>query len=125
MENKYGYDEVVDTAGDLIEVQRNIREALKDGAQLTDLLVIYDNYPKLKEVWEDRKVFAQQLLDLTPEESGLAWEQIVERVGMDKDKAERVMFAGLRNAGRAYRLYSYAKSELLDMYNDIEETLKS
>jgi hypothetical protein len=124
-ENKYGFDEVVDTACDLIEVQRDIRGALKDGFQLSDILVLYNQYPKLKEVWEDKKVFGQQLADLTPDESTQAWDQITARVGIERDKAERIVYAGLRNGGRAYRLYDYTKNELVDMYNDIEDSFKS
>lgn len=124
-ENKYGFDEIVDTAGDLIEVQRDIRGALKDGLQLSDILVLYNQYPKVKEVWEDRRVFAQQLADLMPEESTQAWDQITARVGIERDKAERILYAGLRNSGRAYRLYDYARNELVDMYNDIEDSFKA
>jgi hypothetical protein len=53
--NQYGYDEVVDTLGDSIEIYRLIKEPLQDGLQFTDILDLYRAYPRALEVFNDRQ----------------------------------------------------------------------
>jgi hypothetical protein len=53
--NTLGYDEVVDTLADSITVYRKISTPLQDSFQFPDLLSLYDAYPHLREMYDDRK----------------------------------------------------------------------
>jgi hypothetical protein len=54
-ENLLGYDEVVDTLADSITIYRKISTPLRDGFQFPDLLSLYDAYPHLREMYDDRR----------------------------------------------------------------------
>lgn len=82
-----GFDEVVDTAIDVIETARKVRDAIADGIDLTDVATIFSIAPRLAEVYRDRAVFAAQLADLTPEESTLAAAAIAARTDVPGDRA--------------------------------------
>lgn len=81
-ENKYGYAEVVDTISDAIEFAEKAEKALSDGFQVTDLMVMVTEFPKLKEIYNDRKTFLLEFKDLTPAESEQALAQIAKRTGL-------------------------------------------
>ena len=81
-ENKYGYAEVVDTISDAIEFGDKAEKALSDGFQVTDLLVMVQEFPRLKEIYQDRKTFLLEFKDLTAAESEQALAQIAKRTGI-------------------------------------------
>ena len=81
-ENKYGFSEVVDTISDAIEFADKVEKALIDGFQVTDLLVLVQEFPRLKEIYQDRKTFLQEFKDLTAAESEQALAQIAKRTGI-------------------------------------------
>jgi hypothetical protein len=83
--NELGYDEVVDTLADLLDVVDIVKLQLKDGFQFTDAFSVMQIYPKLKEVFDDRKVFVSQFLDMTPGESDQAVLELSERIGAEVD----------------------------------------
>lgn len=81
-ENKYGFAEVVDTISDAIEFGEKAEKALSDGFQVTDLMVMVTEFPKLKEIYNDRKTFFMEFKDLTASESEQALAQIAKRTGI-------------------------------------------
>lgn len=118
--NNLPYDEVVDTFGDSIEIYRKIREPLADGIQFTDILAIYDAYPQTVEVYNDRKVFLEQFLDLTAEESAAVVVDVAKRTGEPRDTVEQTMQLSLRVASRTYRLGRHVMEEGQDILADVK-----
>lgn len=120
-ENKYGFDEVVDTFSDAIEVATGFEGKLKDGIQFTDSFELVEQYPKMVEMYNDRKIFAQQLADLTPEETDQAVAQIAERTQKDEGFVRKYAIKSLNLAARIYRLGRH----VIDEFQDIREELKN
>jgi hypothetical protein len=114
-QNLLGYDEVVDTLADSITVYRKISEPLRDGFQFPDLLSLYDAYPHLREIYDDRRTFSAQFLDLTAEESISVLDELSQRTGVARDKVEQVAFRAFGVAGRTYRLVRHNISEIQDI----------
>ena len=119
-ENKFGFDEVVDTFSDAIEVATGFEKKLKDGLQFTDTFEIVTQYPKIVEIYNDRKVFAQQFTDLTPEETDKAVEQIAERTGKDEGFVRKYAIKSLNLAARVYRLGKYVISEFEEIRDEVK-----
>lgn len=82
MVNELPFDEVVDTACDILEMANSVAKALEDGIDLTDIGVLFSVAPKIAEVMRDRQSALDQLLDLTPEEAEQAAQQIGRRMGV-------------------------------------------
>lgn len=120
-ENKYGFDEVVDTFSDAIEVATGFEGKLKDGIQFTDSFELVEQYPKMVEMYNDRKIFAQQLADLTPEETDQVVAQIAERTQKDEGFVRKYAIKSLNLAARIYRLGRH----VIDEFQDIREELKN
>jgi hypothetical protein len=117
---QYGYDEVVDTLGDSIEIYRKINTPLEDGLQFTDILALYDAYPLAMEVFNDRNTFIRQFLDLTPDESVRVLDELSARTGTPRDKVEQIATQSFQMASRVYRLGSYVVEESKGIYADIQ-----
>lgn len=105
--SKLGYDEIVDTLGDSIEIYRDIKEPLSDGFQIPDLITIYGAYPKATEIYRDRNTFWAQLLDLDGDESVKVLDDLSVRTGIPRDNVERVAFQSFSVASRTYRLVQH------------------
>lgn len=120
-ENKYGFDEVVDTLADAIEVATGFEEKLKDGLQFTDSFEIVEQYPKIVEIYTDRKIFIQQFNDLTTEETDQAVALIAERTGKADGFIRKYAIKSLNLAARVYRLGKH----VFDEFEDIREELKT
>jgi hypothetical protein len=114
-ENLLGYDEVVDTLADSITVYRKISTPLRDGFQFPDLLSLYDAYPHLREMYDDRRTFAAQFIDLTAEETIAVLDELAVRTGVPRDKVEQVAFRAFSIAGRTYRLVRHNLAEIQDI----------
>lgn len=76
-----GFDEVVDTACDIIESGRIIGVAVSDGFQITDLGALFQLTPKVTEIKGDWRKALDQLNDLNPAEAKEAARQIAARTG--------------------------------------------
>lgn len=118
--NQYGYDEIVDTSVKVILVARDFHQALKDGVQVNDALVVWKQYPNIQDIVNDRKTFAKQLLDLTPEESLAAFTEISEKTGVPVAGIDRVILTSLKTAGRIYRLVDYVLDEGAEIVDDLK-----
>lgn len=118
--NKYGYDEIVDSSVKVISITRDFHQALADGVQVTDAMVIWKQYPNIQSVVNDRKIFAQQLRDLTPEESVAAYAEIAEKTGLPVSGIDRVILTSLKTASRIYRLVDHVIDEGSDIYEDLK-----
>lgn len=121
LSNGLPYDEVVDTYADSIEIYRKIKGPLSDGLDFTDILAVYDAYPLAVEVFNDRKKFVDQFLDLTPQETVLVFNEVQERTGEPRDKVEAISQKSLRVAARTYRLGRYVIEEGKEILLDVQE----
>lgn len=98
MSNTLGFDEVVDTLADALEVTEQIHAALKDGIQITDAGILFSIAPKALEIRRDWPVFKSQLADLSPVESGDVAYQLGQRLGRSTDGIVTHALDGLRLA---------------------------
>lgn len=80
-----GFDEVVDTAVDIMEAAKIVADAAADGVSIADVSVLFSLTPKVIEIMRDRKTAVDQLLDLTPEEAEIAAGQIAARLNVPSD----------------------------------------
>lgn len=121
LSNNLPFDEVVDTYVDAVGIYRDIREPLRDGFDFPDLFAIYKAYPAALEIYNDRNIFVDQLLDLTPEESVLVYDQVSQRTGEPRDGVELVASKSLRVSLRTYRLVRHNMEEVKEILIDIKE----
>ena len=105
--NNLPYFEVVDTFADAVEVAQIVEERLRDGADFGDLIGIYSAYPRLLEIYQDRKTFWAQFTDLTVEESVLVYEELADRFGQDRDQIESFVLGAYDVASETYALVDY------------------
>lgn len=113
-----GYDEVVDTIADALEFLDWCEDRLEDGAGFDDAIALVGQYPKLQEIYEDRKTFAAQFLDLDANETQAAVRDIAKRVGKEEDVVRTKGIQALQIADRTFRLYHYAKGEGIAIFED-------
>lgn len=104
MANELGFDEVVDTAVDIIETADALGNALQDGFQISDLTVLLTIAPKAAEIKRDGRTAVNQLLDLTPDEAVQAAAQIAARTGKPATGIIARVNEGLTLTVRTYRL---------------------
>jgi len=120
-ENELGFDEVVDTISDAIRFGSFIEERLSDGVGFDDAIALIPQYPVLQEMYDDRKLFAAELLDLTNEEASEAVKEIAAKVGEDEGFVREKGVKFVRLAARAFNLYTYAKNEVIGLYADAKD----
>jgi len=120
-ENLYGYEEVVDTISDEIEIVSKAEERLKDGFQFDDLFLVLEEYPRILEFGEDWVEFKTQFKDLTPEEAKEAYAEIAERTALTPGAVQEKAVIAIKIVSRIYNLYSYAKAEAIGIFDDVKE----
>lgn len=115
MSEKYGFDEVVDTLADAIEIAQDFAEKMPTGdgsvieKAMPILFELVEQWPKLKEIYEDRETFWQQFKDLDAAESAAAVDQIGERVGLDGNAVIDKALRSLNLAAIIYETFEYNK----------------
>jgi hypothetical protein len=98
-----GFDEVVDTAVDILESAETLASALKDGFQFTDIPALISVAPKAQEIAKDGRTAINQLLDLSPEEAEEAAKQIALRTGKHPSGITVKVNEGFTLIARTYR----------------------
>lgn len=106
-QNNLPYFEVVDTFGDAVEVAQIVEERLADGADFGDIIGIYNAYPRLLEIYQDRQTFWAQFTDLTVEETTQVYDELAQRFGQDRDKIETYVLSAYDIAAETYALVDY------------------
>jgi len=115
MSKEYGFEEVVDTLSDAIEVTQAFAEKIpgSDGSLIEKAMPIVfelvEQWPTLKEIYEDRDIFWTQFKDLDAAESAAAVDQIAERVGLDGDVVADKALSALNLAATIYETFEFAK----------------
>lgn len=115
MSKKYGFDEVVDTLSDAIEVTQAFEEKLptEPGSIIEKAMPIVfelvEQWPKLKEIYTDREVFWQQFKDLDAAESAAAVDQIADRVGLESSVVADKALRALNLAATVYETWEFAQ----------------
>lgn len=119
-----GYQELADVLNNTLTVAADVREALKDGLQVTDALVIWKNFPLLREVYEEGKEALQQLTDLTPDEAEKVIALIDKNPNLPADQLFTKIKTALRLLGRTYRLVDNLIQEGRDLAQDWVELFR-
>lgn len=105
------FDEVVDTVCDVIEVGQKFYDTLADGAQITDVVVLWTVWPRVQEIYVDRKTFVAQAKDFTLAKLGPAFEAAAARLGTTPGAVSSKFAAGFRVLTRVNNLVGYNISE--------------
>lgn len=93
-ENKFGYDEIVDTISDLIDAEVKAYEIFKDKFDIAKALTwAIGEYATIKEAFDDFAVFEAQMKDLFADEGMRA----IEAIAQNLTEAQR-------NKSRLYKL---------------------
>lgn len=109
-----GFDELVDTAADILETADLIGGALSDGFQITDLGVLLSVAPKAAEIKRDGKQAVNELLDLDADEAAKAASAIAERTGKPT--------TGIINrVNEAFTLSARTYRQVTDGYNLVQD----
>lgn len=101
--DKLNFDELVDTAVDVLEAADALGTALKDGFQITDIGVLLSVAPKAQEIAKDGRQAINELLDLTPDEADLAVAEIAKRTGRNPSGLIIKVNEGFTLTARTYR----------------------
>lgn len=101
---KLGFDELVDTAADILEAADQIGGALSDGFQITDLAALLSVAPKAAEIKRDGKQAVNELLDLDPDEAEQASQAIAARTGKPATGIINRVNVAFTLSARTYRL---------------------
>lgn len=123
MDSKLGVDQIVDELVDAIQVGEKIAAAVADGVQVTDALVLWSEYPRLKELYEDAPEAWAQLKDLDGDEAQDAAQQVADRVGMPRSEVTKKIVASLSLLARTYRYVTYTMDEGKALLEDWKLTL--
>lgn len=128
MQEELGYNELADTVADLLEIADDIIEATNDGLQAIDALVIWQNFPKIKEIYDDRKQAIAELTNLTGEEAIAVGEILAIRLKQPATVIVEKITAALKLTSRTYRFGEYTflegKALLMD-WKDLYANLKT
>lgn len=103
MDKNLGFDEVVDTAVDVLEAADTLAQSLKDGFQFTDIPALISVAPKAQEIAKDGRTAINQLLDLTPDEAEAAVAEIARRTGRNPSGIIVKVNEGFTLVARTYR----------------------
>ena len=107
-ENKYGIAEVVDTFSDAIRLFDRFEDAVSDGIQFLDAMVILSEFPTLKELYDDRITFVRELRDLTADELSEVHAQVAANTGTNLGQVQKKALAALDLAQEVYQVIDEA-----------------
>lgn len=120
-----GYQKIADTLNILLELASDIKAALADGLQVTDALVIWQNFPELQKVYREGKEAIREFIDLTPDEAEEVIRQISNNQDIPQDKVFDAIKAAFRLLGRTYRIIDNLINEGKDLVEDWIEFFKT
>lgn len=90
-ENKFGYDEIVDTVSDMAKAEVKAYDTFKGKFDLARALTwAIGEYATIKEAYEDFATFEQQVKDLSADEGMQAIEAISEKLTADEMNRSRI-----------------------------------
>lgn len=116
-----GINEVVDSLTSALKFVDVIEDQLDDGFQLTDLLAISMQYSLLLDIYNNRKLFAAQFIDLTAQEAQEVVKLVAERTGKEEGFIKEKAVPALRIAARAYALIDYSIKEVTVIVAEAKE----
>lgn len=117
-QSKVGYDELADTLADVLEVADEVAFAMKDGLQVTDLLVLWTSFPKLQEIYFDRNRALAELKDLDSVEADAVADLVSGRINIPKSDVVAKTLPALKLITRTYRFVDFAIAQGRDLGED-------
>lgn len=98
-ENKFGYDEIVDTVSDAVKAETKAYAVFKDDFDLVKALTwAIGEYGTIKEAYEDWPVFEQEIKDLFADEGIQALEAIKSKLTEEEMSKSRIYKLALFSA---------------------------
>lgn len=105
LNNELGYDEVVDTLADSVELGEKLGVAFSDGVQWQDSFLIIGESQRIEEIARDAPVAYRQFLDLTPEEATKAEAELAERLSTNPSEIKGKIKGAINLLTRTYVLF--------------------
>ena len=106
MENTLGYDELVDTAADVVELTVKVVDAVKDGIQLNDAFLLLAEAKNIEEIVKDAPQALAELKDLTAEEATQASEALALRLNASPGSVIDIVEQSINLLTRGYVYFS-------------------
>lgn len=117
MENTLGIESLKVVCSDALIVAQDLIDAAKDGIQISDAFVVFNNLSKIQRVAANAKQALAELKDLTPAESSELVEYVAIAANLDdNDRVERQIKGSLRLVARAHRTVA----EAVDIVGDAQ-----
>lgn len=119
--NEFGFDEVVDTLCDIVEVGDQAIKPFADGFQLLpDIVALTPLFPRIQEIVMDAPLAWKQFKDLTVEESNTVQERVAARLDLSNDIVEEKIKSAIRILTRVYSLLAVIMAEFKAIKKDLE-----
>ncbi len=106
MKNELGFDELVDTAADVVELTVKVVDAVKDGIQLNDAFLLLAEAKNIEEIVRDAPKALAELKDLTPDEAELASGALADRLNADPGSVIDIVEQSINLLTRGYVFFA-------------------
>jgi len=117
-----GYDEVVDTICDVIDLGKNVKNVFADGFQLIpDLIALTPEFFKVQEIMADAPMAIQQLKNLSVEEAKKAHAEIAKRTGLHGDKVVDAVTKGFGIIVELYEVFAWNQAKFFAIKQKVQD----
>lgn len=117
-----GYDEVVDTICDVIDLGKNVRNVFADGFQvIPDLIALTPEFFKVQEIMADAPMAIQQLKNLSVDEAKKAHAEIAKRTGLHEDKVVDAVTKGFGIIVELYEVFAWNQAKFFAIKQKVQD----
>lgn len=114
MQNKLGIENLKIALGNLVKSGVDVAVAVSDGLQGRDIIVVWDNWDELNQVYAVKDQAIAEFKDLDPQETMEVVEHLATEFDIPNDEVEDRIERGARWVARGYRLYLDVQDWALD-----------
>ncbi len=114
MQNKLGTENLELALGNLIEAGQDVAKAASDGLQGRDVIVVWDNWDELNQVYAVKDQAIAEFKDLDAEEALTLVDALAIKFDIPNDEVEDRIERGARWVARGYRLFLDVQDWALD-----------
>jgi hypothetical protein len=119
-----GYDEVVDTICDVIDLGKNVKSVFADGFQvIPDLIALTPEFFKVQEIIGDAPLAINQLKNLSVEEAKKAHEAIAKRTGVAQDKVVSTVTGAFGIIVELYEVFAWNQAKFFTIKTKVQDLL--
>ena len=117
-----GYDEVVDTICDVIDLGKNVKNVFADGFQvIPDLIALTPEFFKVQEIISDAPMAINQLKNLGVEEAKKAHAEISKRTGVAQDKVVDTVTKGFGIIVELYEVFDWNQAKFFSIKQKVQD----